>query len=186
MLGIWRGRLLPALLLLCLPARLYVWRPPAILPSSLALKRQAGAAACSPRILHLMVLPLVCCRRSRLVSSMPYLKGDAPSQLDVYVPKITRAYITSRLESGEAARQYSGRLPFITLAGAGDVLECQRAGWSVWAQPRAVHHDGARRGLSAPYPAVQAVVMQGGEDPLDNEEQLQVGRRLCVDLPWGC
>ena len=39
-------------------------------------------------------------RRSRLVSSMPYLKGDAPSQLDVYVPKITRAYITSRLESG--------------------------------------------------------------------------------------
>ncbi|KAI3436525.1 hypothetical protein D9Q98_005942 [Chlorella vulgaris] len=56
---------------------------------------------------------------SRLVSSMPYLKGDAPSQLDVYVPKITKAYITSRLES------------------------------------------------------VQAVVMQGGEDPLDNEEQLQ-------------
>jgi exportin-7 len=56
---------------------------------------------------------------SRLVSSMPYLKGDAPSQLDVYVPKITRAYITSRLES------------------------------------------------------VQAVVVGGGEDPLDNEEQLQ-------------
>jgi hypothetical protein len=52
---------------------------------------------------------------------MPYLKGDAPSQLDVYVPKITRAYITSRLES------------------------------------------------------VQAVVVGGGEDPLDNEEQLQVG-----------
>ncbi|KAL4457497.1 hypothetical protein ABPG75_012362 [Micractinium tetrahymenae] len=39
---------------------------------------------------------------SRLVSSMPYLKGDAPSQLDVYVPKITRAYITSRLESVQA------------------------------------------------------------------------------------
>jgi hypothetical protein len=57
------------------------------------------------------------------VSSMPYLKGDAPSQLDVYVPQITRAYITSRLES------------------------------------------------------VQAVVLQGvAEDPLDNEEQLQVGR----------
>ena len=54
---------------------------------------------------------------------MPYLKGDAPSQLDVYVPQITRAYITSRLES------------------------------------------------------VQAVVLQGvAEDPLDNEEQLQVGR----------
>ncbi|PSC72660.1 exportin-7 isoform X2 isoform A [Micractinium conductrix] len=39
---------------------------------------------------------------SRLVSSMPYLKGDAPSQLDVFVPKITRAYITSRLESVQA------------------------------------------------------------------------------------
>jgi hypothetical protein len=33
---------------------------------------------------------------SRLVSSMPYLKGDAPSLLDTYVPKITKAYITSR------------------------------------------------------------------------------------------
>lgn len=36
---------------------------------------------------------------SRLVSSMPYLKGDAPSQLDAFVPKITRAYIESRLQS---------------------------------------------------------------------------------------
>jgi exportin-7 len=35
---------------------------------------------------------------SRLVSSMPYLKGDAPSLLDTYVPKITKAYITSRYE----------------------------------------------------------------------------------------
>ena len=33
---------------------------------------------------------------SRLVSSMPYLKGEAPSLLDTYVPRITRAYITSR------------------------------------------------------------------------------------------
>lgn len=52
--------------------------------------------AAHPRTLF---LPNNACR-SRLVSSMPYLKGDAPSQLDVYVPKITRAYITSRLESG--------------------------------------------------------------------------------------
>ncbi len=33
---------------------------------------------------------------SRLVSSMPYLKSDAPSLLETYVPKITEAYITSR------------------------------------------------------------------------------------------
>ena len=36
---------------------------------------------------------------SRLVSSMPYLKGGAPSRLETYVPKITRAYIDSRLAS---------------------------------------------------------------------------------------
>ncbi|GAB4820934.1 hypothetical protein N2152v2_007980 [Parachlorella kessleri] len=39
---------------------------------------------------------------SRLVSSMPYLKGDAPSLLDTFVPKITHAYITSRLDSVRA------------------------------------------------------------------------------------
>jgi len=36
---------------------------------------------------------------SRLVSSMPYLKGDSPSLLETNVPAITQAYITSRLES---------------------------------------------------------------------------------------
>ncbi|KAL3148536.1 hypothetical protein ABBQ38_013973 [Trebouxia sp. C0009 RCD-2024] len=36
---------------------------------------------------------------SRLVSSMSYLKGDAPSYMETCVPKIARAYITSRLES---------------------------------------------------------------------------------------
>lgn len=41
---------------------------------------------------------------------MPYLKGDAPSQLDVYVPKITRAYITSRLESVQARGRAAGLL----------------------------------------------------------------------------
>lgn len=41
------------------------------------------------------LLAALCCR-SRLVSSMPYLKGDAPSLLDTFVPKITHAYITSR------------------------------------------------------------------------------------------
>jgi exportin-7 len=39
---------------------------------------------------------------SRLVTSMPYLKGDAPSLLDAHVPSITRAYICSRLESASA------------------------------------------------------------------------------------
>lgn len=33
---------------------------------------------------------------SRLVSSMPYLKGESPSLLETYVPKITEAYLTSR------------------------------------------------------------------------------------------
>ncbi|MCI01686.1 exportin-7-B-like [Trifolium medium] len=36
---------------------------------------------------------------SRLVSSVPYLKGDAPSLLDEYVPKITESFITSRFNS---------------------------------------------------------------------------------------
>jgi len=36
---------------------------------------------------------------SRLVSSVPYLKGDKPSMLDRFVPNIIEAYVTSRLES---------------------------------------------------------------------------------------
>ncbi|XP_054783087.1 uncharacterized protein LOC129290362 isoform X1 [Prosopis cineraria] len=36
---------------------------------------------------------------SRLVSSVPYLKGDAPSLLDEFVPKITESFITSRFTS---------------------------------------------------------------------------------------
>ena len=36
---------------------------------------------------------------SRLVASVPYLKGDAPSLLDEFVPKITEGFITSRLNS---------------------------------------------------------------------------------------
>lgn len=38
---------------------------------------------------------------SRLVSSVPYLKGDAPSLLDEFVPKITEGFITSRLDSAQ-------------------------------------------------------------------------------------
>ncbi|CAL1377134.1 unnamed protein product [Linum trigynum] len=36
---------------------------------------------------------------SRLVTSVPYLKGDAPSLLDEFVPKITEGFITSRFNS---------------------------------------------------------------------------------------
>ncbi|KAL6495704.1 hypothetical protein OROGR_030267 [Orobanche gracilis] len=39
---------------------------------------------------------------SRLVSSVPCLKGDAPSLLDEFVPKITEGFITSRLDSAQA------------------------------------------------------------------------------------
>ncbi|KAL3629949.1 hypothetical protein CASFOL_026261 [Castilleja foliolosa] len=39
---------------------------------------------------------------SRLVSSVPYLKGDAPCLLDEFVPKITEGFITSRLDSAQA------------------------------------------------------------------------------------
>ncbi|GAB2277715.1 hypothetical protein Dimus_012418 [Dionaea muscipula] len=36
---------------------------------------------------------------SRLVSSVPYLKGDTPSLLDEFVPKITEGFIASRFDS---------------------------------------------------------------------------------------
>ncbi|CBI40647.3 hypothetical protein AAG906_015204 [Vitis piasezkii] len=39
---------------------------------------------------------------SRLVTSVPYLKGDAPSLLDEFVPKITEGFITSRFDSVQA------------------------------------------------------------------------------------
>ncbi|XP_074310718.1 uncharacterized protein LOC141646709 [Silene latifolia] len=40
---------------------------------------------------------------SRLVASVPYLKGDSPSLLDEFVPKITEGFITSRFDSVQAA-----------------------------------------------------------------------------------
>ncbi|XP_057979994.1 uncharacterized protein LOC131165875 isoform X2 [Malania oleifera] len=39
---------------------------------------------------------------SRLVSSVQFLKGDAPSLLDEFVPKITEGFITSRFDSVQA------------------------------------------------------------------------------------
>ena len=50
------------------------------------------------------------CLWSRLVASVPYLKGDAPSLLDAYVPRITETYITSRLESVAAVAASDGSL----------------------------------------------------------------------------
>ena len=35
---------------------------------------------------------------SRLVASMPYLKGETPSHLENYVPQIITAFINSRME----------------------------------------------------------------------------------------
>ena len=35
---------------------------------------------------------------SRLVASMPYLKGEMPSQLETYVPQVIAAFINSRME----------------------------------------------------------------------------------------
>mmetsp|Transcript_23338 Transcript_23338/g.78457 ORF Transcript_23338/g.78457 Transcript_23338/m.78457 type:complete len:1080 (-) Transcript_23338:139-3378(-) len=40
---------------------------------------------------------------SRLVASIPYLKGDASSHLEKYVPQVTRAFILSRIECIRAA-----------------------------------------------------------------------------------
>lgn len=39
---------------------------------------------------------------SRLVTSVPYLKGDTPSLLDEFVPRITEGFITSRFDSVQA------------------------------------------------------------------------------------
>lgn len=42
---------------------------------------------------------------SRLVTSVPYLKADAPSLLDEFVPKISEGFITSRFDSVQATAQ---------------------------------------------------------------------------------
>ncbi|KAL5715586.1 hypothetical protein ACHQM5_017387 [Ranunculus cassubicifolius] len=39
---------------------------------------------------------------SRLVTSVPYLKGDTPSLLEEFVPRITEGFITSRFDSVQA------------------------------------------------------------------------------------
>ena len=45
---------------------------------------------------------------SRLVTSVPYLKGDAPCRLDAHVPQIVAAYVHSRLDAARAAAAADG------------------------------------------------------------------------------
>ena len=42
------------------------------------------------------------CLWSRLVTSVPYLKTEAPSHMDTYVPQIVETYVRSRLEAVES------------------------------------------------------------------------------------
>lgn len=51
---------------------------------------------------------------SRLVASVPYLKGDSPSLLDEFVPKITEGFIISRFNSVQVYNTaYSVRFPVL-------------------------------------------------------------------------
>ena len=47
---------------------------------------------------------------SRLVSSAAYLKGDAPSLLDTFAPKIIEAYVSSRWGQKCGGAECSGRV----------------------------------------------------------------------------
>ncbi|GAU33650.1 hypothetical protein TSUD_310580 [Trifolium subterraneum] len=61
---------------------------------------------------------------SRLVSSVPYLKGDAPSLLDEYVPKITESFITSRFNSVQAGLPDDLENPLDNAELLQDQLDC--------------------------------------------------------------
>ncbi|PKA58500.1 hypothetical protein AXF42_Ash008787 [Apostasia shenzhenica] len=62
---------------------------------------------------------------SRLVTSVPYLKGDAPSLLDETVPKITEGFITSRFNSVEAGfPEDDAENPLDNVELLQDQLEC--------------------------------------------------------------
>ena len=163
------------------------------------------------------------------MSSMPYLKGDAPSLLDTFVPKITHAYITSRcalhyvlcmlcmlrsaccarcalrctsswcVPLGHAALLRSPEAPQ-PASGAQELLghqcrsELARGNLGQKAPNARPHpslcattyplHPPCCSGLRPParlrrrLDSVRAVAQNGAtEDPLDNDEQLQVGGR---------
>ncbi|KAK9733076.1 hypothetical protein RND81_04G041800 [Saponaria officinalis] len=62
---------------------------------------------------------------SRLVASVPYLKGDSPSLLDEFVPKITEGFITSRFDSVQAALPDDlSENPLDNVENLQDQLEC--------------------------------------------------------------
>ncbi|XP_020086348.1 exportin-7 isoform X2 [Ananas comosus] len=62
---------------------------------------------------------------SRLVTSVPYLKGDTPSLLDETVPKITEGFITSRFNSVQAGYQEDlSENPLDNVELLQDQLEC--------------------------------------------------------------
>ncbi|XP_058785699.1 uncharacterized protein LOC131660492 isoform X1 [Vicia villosa] len=61
---------------------------------------------------------------SRLVASVPYLKGDAPSLLGEYVPKITESFITSRFNSVQAGLPDDLENPLDNAELLQDQLDC--------------------------------------------------------------
>ena len=42
----------------------------------------------------------------RMVASVPYVKASEPHMLETYTPEVTKAYITSRLESVQVVVRY--------------------------------------------------------------------------------
>ena len=45
----------------------------------------------------------------RLAASVPYVKATEPHLLETYTPEVTKAYITSRLESVHIILRYAAR-----------------------------------------------------------------------------
>ena len=137
---------------------------------------------------------------SRLVSSAAYLKGDAPSLLDTYAPRIIEAYLSSRcraLRAGLCVVCTSHHLPGLlepaALCGCGtdtggcqvlrqllNLLTCQL---QATAGPVQVEHclcstaqvtaGAAMAHVARRLESVQLCMSSPGvDDPLDNEEQL--------------
>lgn len=60
---------------------------------------------------------------SRLVASVSYLKGDSPSLLDEFVPKITEGFIISRFDSVQVYNTADfGRFPMLNCIFFFDML----------------------------------------------------------------
>ncbi|XP_019186899.1 PREDICTED: exportin-7-like isoform X2 [Ipomoea nil] len=61
---------------------------------------------------------------SRLVSSVPYLKGDTPSLLNEFVPEIVKCFITSRFGSFQAGLPDPSENPLDNVELLQDQLDC--------------------------------------------------------------